>query len=712
MKNSKRKIHLVRQTSQSDCGLACLAMLLDVSLYELKARNSVSSRGMSFRDVIDASYMLDIPAKGFKLNTISDASLKSLPVPCMIHMKDDHFVVLGDVSESNLFIFDPARGELSVSFDEAKEILSGAYIQLDLEIKNKSIYDKLSPLTSQTKNFLVQHWDIWILSILLVIGISAASIILPSKLATLIINAKDEAQNNFVEFSTWAIFLVSATIFFKWSRSRIQMHLDRVSEQILTEDLIYKILYLPLRFFTNIPRGDLLSRINSTNMIRDFLTNKLALTATDSIALLVVLGGILFESRILFVAFISMTFLLILLLSFCWEGTYKVVSNEISTDISAQQVLTETITFATDLKTTKCEKSFFERWSSLFRKSLDASLTRARWQSYVDVIFELQEKFVPIVLLIIGLYLSQTNVVSQKVAVYVFFLASWAGTTIRSLMSFAMQLIAVKLNIDRMTAIAGLLSIEPEKQTLQSSIDFKGHNQAVEIREVNFSYRGTGVPTVKNISFSLGFVGFAVLVGPSGSGKSTILKIISGLLAQDSGTVKINSRTGENKIIYLPQHPVLFEGTVKENISGFGNTTDLAVINAAKIASIHDEIMLLPKKYDTLVYEQGSNLSSGQRQRIALARALLTQPEVLLLDEFSSDLDRATEENIIENLRKLDICILAATHRTYWIQSNDFIVTINNGEVQQASSDHLIPLQKNQNQSDTKYFKEKESTNA
>lgn len=694
------KIPLVRQTAESDCGLACLAMLLGISLFELKARYSVSSTGMSFRELIDAAHLLGTPAKGFRLTTLTEDSLKDLPVPCILHLKSKHFVVLAKVGAGSIFVNDPSKGELELPLSVATKILSGAYIDIKLTAVQTKLRTKLAPIFEKVHDFLRTHWDLWALCILLIIGIAATSVMLPSLLSSLLVEGTDEMRGSLEEVAASTVGIVILALVLRYLRTRIQIHLDREAERYLTEDLIAKILALPARIFTNIPRGDLLSRINATIVVRDFLTSRLATTVTDCIALLIVLGAICFESRVLFLVFVGTTALCFLSLYLVWPRALQITSIELAASTRSQQVLTETMSFAGELKTTKCEDAFYRRWQLMFRSHLDATFKRANWQALVEIVYGIQEKMVPVLILIVGLYLSQRGYLSKKNVFYVFFLATWAGSTVRSQMTFCMQLIVVKLNVDRMTGIAGLLGLSEDR--FVKARNFVAAAPGVAVQNLQFSYRGTGSNTLDAVNIQVEAGKITALVGPSGSGKSTLLKIISGLLTPDKGDVHFYAPTEKAKVVYLPQHPMLFEGTVRENIASFrADIGDSAIAHAAQRACIFDEIAAMPDGMDTLIYEQGANLSAGQRQRIALARTYLSRPDILLLDEFTSDLDPETESRVVANLRLSGICVLAATHRTGWITPGEGLVRLEKGRVSfQGTFDDYSPASPKNAQND------------
>ena len=193
-------------------------------------------------------------------------------------------------------------------------------------------------------------------------------------------------------------------------------------------------------------------------------------------------------------------------------------------------------------------------------------------------------------------------------------------------------------------------------------------------------------------------------MGESGSGKSTLIKLLSRLYSPKVGTVRIDNFDIQKVELYslrkqigiVPQEPILFSGSVKENISLTNSeANDQEIVNAAKLAEAHEFIMSLPSGYSTSVGERGSSLSGGQRQRIAIARTILTNPNLLVLDEATSALDYNTENNLCNNLIKnlSDKTVFFITHRLPSVVNADLILLMHKGKIDEMGThDELMKL--------------------
>jgi ABC-type bacteriocin/lantibiotic exporter with double-glycine peptidase domain len=237
--------------------------------------------------------------------------------------------------------------------------------------------------------------------------------------------------------------------------------------------------------------------------------------------------------------------------------------------------------------------------------------------------------------------------------------------------------------------ISDVLEAEPEQLAGGGLIapPLKGR---IELREVSFQYSGESAFALKNISWRIEPGQKVALVGATGSGKSTLAAILLGLFRPTRGEIyydgiplrDLNCQTLRNQFGVVLQDPVIFSGSIRQNI-GFGLQNYLLqdMVEAAKKACLHEEIIRMPMGYETVISEGGTNLSGGQRQRLALARALVRRPSMLLLDEATSHLDSLTEMSVDQNLGELSCTRIVIAHRLSTIRNADQILALKDGEV-------------------------------
>ncbi|MGB4742563.1 MAG: ABC transporter ATP-binding protein, partial [Flavobacteriaceae bacterium] len=225
---------------------------------------------------------------------------------------------------------------------------------------------------------------------------------------------------------------------------------------------------------------------------------------------------------------------------------------------------------------------------------------------------------------------------------------------------------------------------------------------SIVFKQVHFTYEDTNIEALKGISFEVEKGKTLAIIGDTGSGKSTILELIGRLYDAQKGVIEIDGVDIKNlnltslrtSIGFVPQDPFLFSDSLKNNIKfGKNNATDSEVIEAAKKAKVHKNIINFKNGYDTILGERGITLSGGQKQRVSIARAFIKSPEILLLDDCLSAVDTETEEQILNNIELVtkEKTTIIVSHRISSAKNADKIIVLNEGVItQEGTHDALI----------------------
>ncbi len=273
---------------------------------------------------------------------------------------------------------------------------------------------------------------------------------------------------------------------------------------------------------------------------------------------------------------------------------------------------------------------------------------------------------------------------------------TWPVATVGWVTSIVQQAEASQKRINE------FLKIEPEiKNTIDTNTEITGD---IRFNNVSFTYDDTNIQALKDISFSIKAGETLAIIGKTGSGKSTILDLIGRLYDINEGSIiinetqidKLNLNNLRDSIGYVPQDAFLFSDSIKNNIKfGKENATDDDVIQAAKNAQVHKNIVKFNSGYDTVLGERGITLSGGQKQRVSIARAIIKSPKILLFDDCLSAVDTETEEKILKNLNKISKgkTTIIVSHRVSSAKNADKIIVLDDGEiVQEGTHDTLINI--------------------
>lgn len=339
-------------------------------------------------------------------------------------------------------------------------------------------------------------------------------------------------------------------------------------------------------------------------------------------------------------------------------------------------------------------------FSNLAMESNEKSLKLAKTQAFFGPLMLLLIGISNLLIISIGGFMyingSITNIgVIAKFILYINMLV-WPVASLGWVSSLVQEAEASQKRINE------FLKIEPDiKNETSTKMQFEGE---ITFKNVSLIYEDTNIKALDNISFEVKKGETLAIIGRTGSGKSTILSLISRLHDPTSGDIiidgialpKANLENLRSSIGVVPQDAFLFSDTIKNNIKfGKENATDDEVIQAAKYADVHENIINFKDKYDTILGERGITLSGGQKQRVSIARALIKNPEILLLDDCLSAVDTETEEAILNNLEIVckNKTTIIVSHRVSSAKNANKIIVLDNGQITQQGSHYQLVSQ-------------------
>jgi subfamily B ATP-binding cassette protein MsbA len=546
------------------------------------------------------------------------------------------------------------------------------------------------------------HWMKFTLAMLCMIVVGATTSLLAFLIKPVlddIFMNKDASSLKWVPLAVVVVYLLKGAA--SYGQTVLMSHIGQRIITDLRNQLYFHIQAQPLSFFTRNPTGTLMSRItNDINLIQGAVSEAVTSILKDTFTLIGLLFVVFYQDWKLALVAMLVFPLTVYPISEFGKRMRRITSSTQVTLASLTSLLQETITGSRIVKAFGMEEHENRRFARenerLFRLTMKSVVIRA-------ISSPLMEFLGGIGIAVIVFY-GGYQVINQT---------STPGTFFSFLAALLMLYEPVKrltnVNNTIQQGLAGaervlsVLDTVPEIRDRENATDLPPISRGISLESVTFSYEDE--PILKDINLEIKAGEMVAFVGMSGGGKTTLVNLIPRFYDLDSGCIRIDGRDIRDvtlkslraQIGIVTQQTFLFNDTVKHNIAyGDMKKGDDDIISAARAANAHDFIMKLPEGYDTVIGEQGVKLSGGERQRISIARALLKNAPILILDEATSSLDTEAELEVQEALDKLmkGRTTLVIAHRLSTIRNADRIVVLIDGRiVEEGTHDSLLEQQ-------------------
>lgn len=459
------------------------------------------------------------------------------------------------------------------------------------------------------------------------------------------------------------------------------------------------LLNLPLGYFQSRPVGDTIARMKELEVVRQFITGSGILLFLDLLFLVIFLLCMFFISRFLCVIVIAAMPFLFLASMLITPMLRNKLDDRYVLSARNQSFLVELLSGIETVKANGAEPIMRARWENRLAEQVRAGFAGSNLANLINQCSATVNKVLTVLLLWFGAreVMQGHLTVGQLIAFNM--LSSRAVAPILRLSQIWKEFQQVKVSIAR---IADIFKAPAEPGFNPEKVDLPPIRGALEFDHVTFRYRPDGPVILDDISFSVQPGELVGIIGSTGSGKTTLMKLLQRMYVPEKGRVLVDgidialvdAAWLRRQLGVVIQDGVLFNASIRDNIS-FGNPglSMEAIVEAAQLAGAHDFIMELQNGYDTVAGERGLRLSTGQRQRLAIARALSANPRMLILDEATSSLDYESEQRIQANMQK--ICagrtVFMIAHRLSTIRHADRILCIEKGRiVEDDAPDRLL----------------------
>jgi ATP-binding cassette, subfamily B, bacterial len=681
----------VRQMSEVECGLACLAMILNyygqgISLPEMRARSGVGRDGLSALEIVRAArdHGMRVRAVSLQRN-----DFRFVALPAIIHWEFNHFLVVERWSRKHVDVVDPDRGRCQLTQGEFDAGFTGVVIILE----PGEAFDRrtVSPRRAAFRTYALQYLRQAPGAFLQILGVSVLLLLLGLVLPILTKVVVDQIlpfqmRNIMPVLAIGILVLFAAQIVATLLREWLLVYLRARIDVSMMLGFVEHLLVLPYKFFQQRSTGDLLARVSSNVVLRELLSNQLLSTVMDSGLVTFYLLLLLWQSPPFGLLTLGVGLLGAMVLLLSKGSVNRLASRELAAFGKSQGYLGEAMVGIATLKAAGAEDRAFDRWSNLFFDHLNISLRYNYVSGTVAAILTSLPVFGQLALLWVGATQVLNGSISVGTMVALLALAAAFFAPLTSLVNSGQQFQLVSANLDR---VRDVTEAEPEQERRAARPTPQLSGQ-LRVDNLSFRYSQAGPQVLHSIDLTARPGERIAIVGPSGSGKSTLGKLLLGLYLPIDGDIRydgcslrdVNWQEVRRQFGVVLQESVLFSGSILSNITLSNPLLPRdRVVEAAKLAVIHDDIMTMPMGYDTFVSEGGSALSGGQRQRLAIARAIAHKPAIILLDEATSHLDVETERKVAENLRTLACTQIIIAHRLSTIRDADVILVLDQGTI-------------------------------
>ena len=707
------------QADSKDCGPTCLKIIAKhhgkiLNIQSLRELSETTREGSNLLFLSDAAEKIGFRTLGVKLNI---NTLQEAPLPCLLHWNKDHYVVIFEIKKGKYCISDPAFGLIEynqhdfikfwIGNNASQETEEGiallleptpVFFQSEFEKEEKKGlgFGLLSQYVWRYKSFLVQ----------LAIGLLASSLlqlIFPF-LTQSIVDIGIQNQNiHFIYLILFAqLFLFAGKTGLELIRSWILLHLSTRINISLISDFFIKLMNLPISFFDVRMTGDIMQRINDHHRIERILTTS-SLNVLFSMVNMFIMGGVLAYYNIqIFLVFFGGS-----ILYFVWITLFlkrrEILDYKRFSEVSQEQSkVIELINGMQEIKLHNAEKQ--KRWgweyvqARLFRVSIKGLILEQTQTTGSSIINELKNIFI--------IFLSAKLVIDGSITLGMMLaISAIVGSLngpIEQLIGFVREWQDAKISLGRLSEIHD--KEDEIQQEVSQTHDFPA-DANIEIKDLSYRYLGSDIPVLEGLNLTIPAHKITAIVGVSGSGKTTLMKLLLKFYEPNSGQINIGNtqlsyiaqKTWRSHIGAVMQEGFIFNDTIANNIAiGVDIINKERLVYAADVSNIKDYISGLPLGYNTKIGSEGVGMSTGQKQRLLIARAVYKNPEMLFFDEATSALDANNEKEIMQ---KLDVffknkTVVVIAHRLSTVMNADQIVVLDKGKIIEIGNHEELVKQK------------------
>lgn len=680
-----RKYPFIKQDNIKDCGCACLGMIINfyggnLPIDQIRDLTKTDKNGTTAFHIIEACKSIGFNAEGIK-TSLEQLNKENLILPCIAHVVIDgkykHFVVIYKIDFKNkkIIIADPSCSIKKITFSEFQKMWSGVLITLyplkKLPLtQNISFIDFLLKIIKLHKAFI---FNIIMLSIFITMFSVISSFYMKNILDAI-------NYNNLTIIFIFFLFINIFKILSDFFRNKLLIYLNQKIDLLLTLDTYKKIISLPYNYYHTRTTGDIISRVNDLSIIRNMITKvSLSLFIDLPLALVTFIIFYIINTKLFFISLI-IVFIYLLLMIF---SKNRIINNINTIQVNKSETMSymiETINGFETVKSVGNEAQIIDKFEKKYVKFLKNIFKFDNYNNTISILKDLVNAMGYLTIIYVGAKMVILgNLTFGDLLVFVNLL-NYFLEPIKNIIDLNSEIKEAKNSLRR---ILELFKNENKKQTFIDNVKVK----EISFNNLSYSY-DYKEKQLKKINLKLKKQKILIL-GKSGSGKSTLFKLLMRYYEIPRNQITINGydiNDYKDDVIkqnfsYISQNEILYTDSIYNNLKIDKNITEEQIIEISKKCFIDE--FLNDLGLNMLIEENGYNLSGGQRQRIILARALLKNFEVLIIDEGLSQMDINLERKILKNLFKMyeNKIIIVISHRFDNMDLYDRVIELKNGEI-------------------------------
>jgi ATP-binding cassette subfamily B protein RaxB len=686
---ARRRIRLVRQDEIAECGLACLAMVAryhghDVDIAIMRRRFPPSGRGITLSGLMEVADRLGLDPRPVKVGL---DGLPRLRLPAVLHWDMNHFVVLERIARRGALIHNPVGRSRWMPMEDVSRHFTGVALELTpgsrFQPETERGTARWSDLWGRLRGLVPTLLQVLILSLVLQAYVLALPYFLQLALDSVVPAGDfDLLVVLFIGFGLFTLLNAGGTAL----RSFVLLAAGAQVGFGLSSNVARRLFRLPVGWFTRRRTGDILARFQSVEPIREALTQGLAAAMIDGLLALTTLALMfVYSPKLTFVAIASLVlYLIVRAISFPMER--RAEEDAIIAGGRKQTTLIETLQGISTLRLFNREMLRYTVWKGRLADEVNAQLRIGRigvWQRTANtLIFGLEN--------VLTIYLAVRAVLEGGFTVgMVFAYLAYKDQFLDRAAGLVDQIIAFSMLRLHLLRLSDITAAEEDISFMNDEVRTTLEG-GIELRDVIYRHSPTDPIVLTGVNLKVEPGEHVAITGPSGAGKSTLLRVMIGLIEPNSGIVLIDGiplrrfghRSLHDQSATVLQDDVLFTGSIAENIALFDETPDAdRIMRSAEMAAVHDEIMAMPMRYETMVGDLGTAMSGGQKQRVLLARALYRNPRILFIDEGTSHLDTENETRVNMAIARLGITRIVVAHRQETVNAADRVIVMEAGRI-------------------------------